>query len=106
MTGQAEEKPRKRSRRTPPNWEALDVAKEEVIFVDCSYCCEPLDAEALAVPPMASPLTTSSRRRLRGRPSAVSFDATGCVLPKPRAVMEEPETPFCARKSRTESARR
>ena len=37
-------------------------------------------AEA-AAPPMASPLTTSSTRRFFCRPSAVSFDATGCVLP-------------------------
>src|SRR5216684_1598784 len=38
---------------------------------------------------MASPLTTSSTRRLRWRPSAVSLEATGCVLPKPRAGMRE-----------------
>ena len=36
---------------------------------------------------MAAPLTTSSTRRLRWRPSAVSFVATGCVFPKPRAVI-------------------
>src|SRR5437773_12008822 len=63
-------------------------------------------AEATAVLPMASPLTTSSTRRLRWRPSAVSLVATGWFLPKPRAVMEEPATPCSARKSRTESARR
>src|SRR6201997_894205 len=56
--------------------------------------------------PMASPLTTSSTRRLRWRPSAVSLEATGWVLPKPRAVMVLPATPSSARKSRTESERR
>src|SRR5260370_31134308 len=63
-------------------------------------------AEAVAVLPMASPLTTSSTRRLRWRPSAVSLEATGCVLPKPWAVIEDGDTPCAARKSRTESARR
>src|SRR5579859_1986450 len=40
--------------------------REEIILAYCGYCCElePLDAEAFAVPPMASPLTTSSTRRL------------------------------------------
>jgi len=56
--------------------------------------------------PMASPLTTSSTRRLRWRPSLVSLDATGCVLPYPRAEMADGETPCSARKSRTLSARR
>src|SRR5437016_5080223 len=56
--------------------------------------------------PMASPLTTSSTRRLRWRPSEVSLDATGCVLPKPRAEIADSETPCSARKSRTLSARR
>src|SRR5260370_40632683 len=63
-------------------------------------------AEATAVLPMASPLTTSSTRRLRWRPSGVSLEATGCVLPKPWAVMEDGATPCSAGKSRTESARR
>jgi len=31
--------------------------------------------------PVASPLTTNSTRRLRWRPSALSFEAAGCVLP-------------------------
>src|SRR5580704_17308088 len=57
-----------------------------------------LEAEAV---PMAAPFTTSSTRRLRWRPSAVSLEATGWVLPKPWAVMEEAETPCSARKSRT-----
>src|SRR5713101_8308755 len=70
------------------------------------YCWDEGAAEAMAVLPMAAPLTTSSTRRLRWRPSAVSLVATGCVLPKPRAVMEEAGTPCSARKSRTESARR
>lgn len=30
--------------------------------------------------PMASPLTTNSTRRLRWRPSALSFEAAGCVF--------------------------
>src|SRR5260370_32194205 len=63
-------------------------------------------AEAVAVLPMASPLTTSSTRRLRWRPSAVSLEAAGCVLPKPWAGVEDGDTPCAARKSRTESARR
>ena len=70
------------------------------------YRCDDVAAEAEAVLPMASPFTTSSTRRLRWRPSPVSFEATGCVLPKPRAVMDEAGTPCSARKSRTESARR
>jgi len=49
------------------------------------------------------PLTTSSTRRLRWRPSAVSLEATGWVLPKPRAVMEDADTPCSARNSRTET---
>ena len=36
--------------------------------------------------PMISPETTSSTRRFCWRPAAVSFDATGCVSPKPLAV--------------------
>src|SRR5258708_1364694 len=49
---------------------------------------------------MASPLTTSSTRRLRWRPSAVSLEATGCILPKPRAGMEGAGTPCSAGKWR------
>src|SRR5271166_4076776 len=35
--------------------------------------------------PIASPESTSSTRRFCCRPSAVSFDAMGSLLPKPRA---------------------
>src|SRR2546427_8989396 len=63
-------------------------------------------AEATAVLPMASPLTTSSTRRLCWRPSGVSFEGPGCVLSKPRAVKEYGATPFSARKYRTEYVRR
>src|SRR5467141_238909 len=59
-----------------------------------------------AVFPIASPLTTSSTRRLRWRPSAVSLEDTGCVLPNPRADIALVATPSSARKSRTESERR
>ena len=40
------------------------------------------------VVPITSPETTSSTRRFCWRPSAVSFDATGCVLPNPCDVMD------------------
>src|SRR5712691_105138 len=89
--------------------EGHDVAcpyKKKDGMWDEGYWCAPVAAEAEVVPPMASPLTTSSTRRLRWRPSAVSLEATGCVLPKPWAVMEDGDTPCSARKSRTESARR
>src|ERR1700739_401989 len=56
--------------------------------------------------PMASPLTTSLPRRFLCRPSAVSLEATGWLLPKPFADIEDPGTPCSARKSRTESERR
>src|SRR5260370_953390 len=39
---------------------------------------------------MASPFTTSSTRRFLCRPSAVSFPATGCVFPNPRARIARP----------------
>src|SRR5258708_33288554 len=63
-------------------------------------------AEAVAVLPMASPLTTSSTRRLRWRPSAGSVGATGCGLPKPGGVVGDGDTPFAARETRTGEARR
>ena len=40
------------------------------------------------VVPITSPETTSSTRRFCWRPSAVSLDATGCVLPNPCDVMD------------------
>jgi len=46
---------------------------------------------AMGVPitvPITSPETTISTRRFCCRPPAVSFEATGCVLPKPFAVTE------------------
>jgi hypothetical protein len=38
--------------------------------------------------PITSPETTSSTRRFCWRPSAVSFDATGCVFPNPFDVID------------------
>src|SRR5215467_10859066 len=40
------------------------IFREKTILMDPSYCCEPgaFEADALAVLPMASPLTTSSTR--------------------------------------------
>src|SRR5439155_21358096 len=77
---------------------ALAVASalpDEKSRTTSDYRCEPgaAEADAVAVLPMASPWTMSSTRRLPWRPSAVLFEADGCVLPKPRAVMEEPATP-------------
>ena len=47
--------------------------------------------------PMISPETTSSTRRFCCRPVAVSFDATGWVLPNPLAVTEASEIPALVR---------
>lgn len=44
-------------------------------------------AEAVFIPPIASPDNTSSTRRFCWRPSAVSLVATGWVLPRPRNTM-------------------
>src|SRR5258708_37577596 len=63
-------------------------------------------AEATAVLPMASPLTTSSTRRVRWGPSGVSLEATGCVLPEPWAVMGDGPTPLLGGKSRKGTGRR
>src|SRR6266849_3748899 len=38
--------------------------------------------------PITSPDTTSSTRRFRWRPAAVSFESTGCVFPNPLAERE------------------
>src|ERR1035437_9337526 len=46
-----------------------------------------LDTTPIVVP-ITSPETTSSTRRFCWRPSAVSFDATGCVLPNPCDVID------------------
>jgi hypothetical protein len=47
--------------------------------------------------PMISPETTSSTRRFRWRPAAVSFEATGMVFPKPFAVTEVAGIPCSTR---------
>src|ERR1700730_6930637 len=44
------------------------------------------------VVPITSPETTSSTRRFCWRPSAVSFDATGCVLPNSLEVIDDAGT--------------
>src|SRR5438270_13688205 len=51
----------------------------------------------LAWVPIASPETTSSTLRLAWRPDALSFEATGTLLPKPVAVTELATTPCCTR---------
>src|SRR5262249_6751430 len=55
--------------------------------------------------PMTSPATTSSTRRLRCLPAAVSFEATGIVFPKPCAPSDMIGMPCPTRKSRTARAR-
>jgi hypothetical protein len=52
-----------------------------------AYCCAP-PADALVAFPIASPESTSSTRRFCCRPSGVSLDAMGWVLPNPRAPIE------------------
>ena len=47
--------------------------------------------------PMASPETRSSTLRFCCRPEEFSFEATGKVLPKPRAETEFVATPSCTR---------
>jgi hypothetical protein len=51
----------------------------------------------LAWVPIASPETTSSTLRFAWRPDALSFEATGTLLPKPVAVTELATTPCCTR---------
>ena len=51
-------------------------------------------------------MTTSSVRRFCARPSAVAFDATGLVSPKPRAVRRDAGMPHLISQSRTALARR
>src|SRR5215472_19021073 len=52
-----------------------------------SYCFSAAVSELVALP-IASPDSTSSTRRFCCRPSGVSFEAMGTVLPKPRASIE------------------
>src|SRR5262245_35111333 len=51
-------------------------------------------------------VTSSSVRRSCARPSAVAFDATGLVSPKPRAVRRDAGMPHLTSQSRTALARR
>src|SRR3569623_277407 len=51
------------------------------------------------------PISLSSTRRLRARPSAVALDAIGCEGPYPAALTREPSTPRPIRYSRTATAR-
>src|SRR5260370_26446432 len=60
-----------------------------------SYCRTPVDASAVF--PIASPESTSSTRRFCCRPSGVSFDAIGSVLPNPLALIEGAEIPCWTR---------
>jgi len=62
------------------------ISKYEMPSDTLTYC-RFWDTTPIAVP-ITSPETTNSTRRFCCRPSAVSLDATGCVLPKPCAVME------------------
>ena len=55
------------------------------------YCERDVVGGTLALAWMASPLTTSSTRRFFWRPSGVSLEATGCVLPNPFDVTEPAE---------------
>jgi len=55
---------------------------------------------AIGVPisvPITSPEITSSTRRFCCRPAAVSFEATGCVFPKPLVVTEVCGIPCCVK---------
>ena len=65
-----------------PHQCACQYVLQTKIIVSASYR-DPLD-KAICVP-MSSPETMSSTRRLRCRPAAVSFVATGCDLPNPLA---------------------
>jgi hypothetical protein len=46
---------------------------------------------------IASPDTTSSTLRFISLPAELSFEATGCVLPKPFAVTAFDDTPCCTK---------
>jgi hypothetical protein len=63
-------------------------------YVRLLYCKLPVVVIGL---PIASPDTTSSTLRFCCRPAALSFVATGKVLPKPFALTEFVATPCCTR---------
>ena len=79
------------ARRAPPPSVRLSVCSANQD--NCQHFLpDPFDKAVYL--PMSSPETMSSTRRLRCRPAAVSFVATGCDLPNPLAEGEfVPEIP-------------